>query len=63
MSKHEVLTGVSDVGKSKKRLLAGDVLDSTQVSDEELEGFLARGTVGPAMKAKAKSVKEAEGDD
>ena len=71
MSKHEVLTGVSGIGKSKKRLVAGDVLDSTQVTDEELEFFLARGAVGPAKsKATVKSsndltvrADDEEGDD
>ena len=53
MSKHEVLTGVSGIGKSNKRLTAGDVLDSTQVTVEELEFFLARGAVGPAVLAAA----------
>ena len=64
MSKHEVLTGVSGIGKSNKRLTAGDVLDSTQVTDEELAFFLARGAVGPATKPapKPKPVVEAEGD-
>lgn len=52
MSKHEVLTGVSGIGKNNKRLFAGDVLDSSQVSEDELERFLARGAVGPA-KSKA----------
>ena len=61
MSKHEVLTAVSGIGKSNKRLTAGDVLDSTQVTDEELAFFLARGAVGPAMKA-AKSKAPKEGD-
>ncbi len=51
MSKHEVLTGVSNIGKSKKRLRAGDVLDSTQVTEDELEFFLARGSIGPAVLA------------
>ncbi len=62
MSKHEVLTGVSGIGKTNKRLTAGDVLDSTQVTDDELEFFLARGAVGPATKAKSKPVVEEEGD-
>ena len=53
MSKHEVLTAVSGIGKQGKRLTAGDVLDSTQVTDEELEFFLARGAVGPALLAAA----------
>ncbi len=53
MSKHEVLTGVSNIGKSKKRLRAGDVLDSTQVTEDELEFFLARGSIGPAVLAAA----------
>ena len=59
MSKHEVLTGVSGIGKNNKRLTAGDTLDSTQVSDDELERFLARGTIGPAKATKPKK----EGDD
>ncbi len=64
MSKHEVLTGVSGIGKNDKRLFAGDVLDSTQVTDEELAFFLARGAVGPATKAapKPKPVAEVEDD-
>ncbi len=49
MSKHEVLTGVSSIGKTNKRLFAGDVLDSTQVTEDELAFFLARGAVGPAL--------------
>ncbi len=62
MSKHEVLTGVSNIGKSKKRLRAGDVLDSTQVTEDELAFFLARGAIGPA-KAAAKPPKvPKEGD-
>jgi len=48
MSKHEVLTGVSGVGKQKKRLTAGDTLDSSEVSKKELAFFLARGAVAPA---------------
>lgn len=55
MSKHEVLTGVSGIGKSNKRLFAGDVLDSSLVSEDELARFLARGSVGPATKAAPKS--------
>ncbi len=62
MSKHEVLTGVSGIGKNDKRLTAGDVLDSALVSDDELEFFLARGAVGPATKTKPKPVAEVEGD-
>ncbi len=62
MSKHEVLTGVSGIGKSKKTLTAGDVLDSTQVSDDELAFFIARGAVAPAAKAKPKPVAEVEAD-
>ncbi len=53
MSKHEVLTGVSGIGKSNKRLTAGDVLDSTLVTEDELAFFLARGAVGPALQAAA----------
>ncbi len=59
MSKHEVLTGVSGIGKSGKRLTAGDVLDSTLVSEDELEFFLARGAVGPATGAKNQPVTKA----
>ncbi len=64
MSKHEVLTGVSNIGKSKKRLTAGDVLDSTLVTEDELAFFLARGAVGPATKTapKPKPVAEVEDD-
>ncbi len=61
MSKHEVLTGVSNIGKSKKRLRAGDVLDSTLVTEDELAFFLRRGAIGPAKAKTAppKTVKEA----
>ncbi len=45
MSKHEVLTGVSGIGKNDKRLFAGDVLDSADVSKKDLERFIARGAV------------------
>ena len=45
MSKHLVLTGVSDIGKDKKRLVAGDTLDSADVTKKELERFIARGSV------------------
>ena len=45
MSKHEVLTGVSGIGKNGKRLVAGDVLDSADVTKKELERFIARGSV------------------
>ena len=61
MSKHEVLTGVSDIGKMRKRLVAGDVLDSADVSQKTLAAFLARGAVGPAAKRAAKPIEEGGG--
>ncbi len=63
MSKHEVLTGVSSIGKSKKRLRAGDVLDSTLVTEDELAFFLARGAIGPELPAAKKTTKPSREDD
>ena len=48
MSKHEVLTSVSNVGKMKKRLTAGDTLDSADVSKKDLVFLLARGAIAQA---------------
>jgi len=52
MSKHEVLTSVSNVGKTKKRLTAGDTLDSADVSKKDLAFLLARGAIGQAAASK-----------
>ncbi len=63
MSKHEVLTGVSyRKGKTTIRYGAGDTLDSSEVSKEDLECFLARGAVAKAAKKPAKKPIIEEGD-
>ncbi len=63
MSKHKVLTAVSGIGKTNKRLTAGATLDSAEVTKKELEFLIDRGAVEGHTGGTISPPVDEEGDD